>query len=156
MIWSLQPFSQYYDLASHTNYVVCVNFIHKWRDLQFEVDSERQIFGNFICSHCFCQKSAARKSPKKYFHIFVSNSGFTSNKPTHYLLDYGDLTIILDWRITAKAIFILMPSWFLFRECLISWLGINCGIIMNLNERLSIKKCFQEGPTPRLAFLNSL
>ena len=32
------------DLVSHTTYVVCVNFIHKWRDLQFKVDSERQIF----------------------------------------------------------------------------------------------------------------
>ena len=29
------------DLVSHTTYVVCVNFIHKWRDLQFKVDSER-------------------------------------------------------------------------------------------------------------------
>ena len=32
------------DLVSHTTYVVCVNFIHKWRDLLFTVDSERQIF----------------------------------------------------------------------------------------------------------------
>ena len=32
------------DLVSHTTYVVFVNFIHKWRDLQFKVDSERQIF----------------------------------------------------------------------------------------------------------------
>ena len=32
------------DLVSHTTYVVCVNFIHKWRDLQFKVDSEQQIF----------------------------------------------------------------------------------------------------------------
>ena len=31
------------DLVSHTTYVVCVNFIHKWRDLQFKDDSERQI-----------------------------------------------------------------------------------------------------------------
>ena len=31
-------------LVSHTTYVVCVNFIHKWRDLQFKVDSERKIF----------------------------------------------------------------------------------------------------------------
>ena len=40
------------DLVSHTAYVVCVNLIHKWRDLQFNDDSERQIFrenfhGNF-------------------------------------------------------------------------------------------------------------
>ena len=32
------------DLVSHITYVVCVNFIHKWRDLQFKVDSERKIF----------------------------------------------------------------------------------------------------------------
>ena len=31
-------------LVSHTTYVVCVNFIHKWRDLQFKIDSERKIF----------------------------------------------------------------------------------------------------------------
>ena len=32
------------DLVSHTSDVVCVNFIHKWRDLQFKVDLEHQIF----------------------------------------------------------------------------------------------------------------
>ena len=25
-------------LVAHTTYVVCVNFIHKWRELQFKVD----------------------------------------------------------------------------------------------------------------------
>ena len=68
------------NLVSHTNYVLCVNFIHKWRDLQFKVDSERQIFwetfhGNFISSQDYCQKSAERKSPKKYFSYFVLMSG---------------------------------------------------------------------------------
>ena len=29
--WSLQSFSPVIDLISHTTYVVCVNFIHKWR-----------------------------------------------------------------------------------------------------------------------------
>ena len=32
------------DLVSHATYVVCVNFIYKWRNLQFKVDSERQTF----------------------------------------------------------------------------------------------------------------
>ena len=32
------------DLVSHTTYVVCVNLIHKWRDLQFKAVSEQQIF----------------------------------------------------------------------------------------------------------------
>ena len=58
------------DLVFHSN------FIHKWRDLQFKVDSEGQIFwenfhGNFIYSQSFCQKSAEKKSPKKYFSYFV-------------------------------------------------------------------------------------
>ena len=39
-------------LVSHTTYVMCVNSMLKWWDLQFKVDSERQIFwetfhGNF-------------------------------------------------------------------------------------------------------------
>ena len=55
---------------------VCFNFIHKCRDLQFKVNFERQIFWetfqcNFIYSQSFCQKSAERKSLKKYFFYFV-------------------------------------------------------------------------------------
>ena len=42
--WLLQPCSQDYGLASDTTHVVCVNFRHEWRDLQFKVDSKRQIF----------------------------------------------------------------------------------------------------------------
>ena len=66
--WSLQPFGQDYDLASPVTYVVCVNFIHEWRDQQFKVDSETQFFleafhGNFIYSQSFCLKSAKRKWP---------------------------------------------------------------------------------------------
>ena len=101
--WPLQPFSQDYSLASHTMHVVCVYFIREWRDQQFNVDFALQIFeklfhGGFIYFQSFCQKSAERKSPKKFF-LFIfhflwltwdTNPGFTSNKPTHYLLDYGD------------------------------------------------------------------
>ena len=32
------------DLVFHITYVVGVNLIHMWRDLQFKADSERQIF----------------------------------------------------------------------------------------------------------------
>ena len=68
--WPLQPFRQYFGLDSHTTHVVCVNFVRDWRDLQFNVDSERQIFeklfnGNLFYSQSFCQKSAQRKLPKK-------------------------------------------------------------------------------------------
>ena len=59
---------------------------------------EKPFHGRFILTHgVFCQKSAERKSPRKYFfHIsfwcltWDTNPGFTSNKPTHYLLDCGD------------------------------------------------------------------
>ena len=83
--WPLQPFSQdYCFLVSRTTYVVCIKFIYK-------IDAERQIFwesfhGNFIYSQSFWQKSAESQSPKKYFlyFVFMSNPGFTSNKPTQY------------------------------------------------------------------------
>ena len=63
------------DLTSYTTYVVCVNYIHEWRDLQFKVDSERPIFwetfhGSFNYSQSVCQKFAEKKSPKKYFFLF--------------------------------------------------------------------------------------
>ena len=68
------------DLVSHATYVACIKFIHKWRDLQFKVLSERQIFlktfrGNFIYSQNIYQKSAKRKSLKKYFSYFVLMCG---------------------------------------------------------------------------------
>ena len=100
--WPLQPFSQDYALTSHTTHVVYVNFIHEQRDLQFNVDSERQIFeklfhGSFIYSQSFCQKSAERKSLKKYFSYLIFDDWpgiwtqpFSSNKPTHYILIHGD------------------------------------------------------------------
>ena len=81
IIGHYNPSVRIIDLVSHTTYVVCVNFLHKWRDLQFKVDSERQIFfwetfhGNFTYFQSFCQKSAERKSPKKYFSYFVLTSG---------------------------------------------------------------------------------
>ena len=76
--WPLQPFSHEYDLAPHTTHVVCVNSIRKWRDLQFNVDSEGQIFEKlflwqvYLLSE-FCQKSAERKSLN--FSYFVLMPG---------------------------------------------------------------------------------
>ena len=45
--WSLKYFSLDNNLVSDITYVECVNFIREWQDLQFNVDSERQIFENF-------------------------------------------------------------------------------------------------------------
>ena len=52
LIVHYNPSVRIINLVSHITYVVCVNFIHKWRNLQFQVDSEWQIFwetfhGNF-------------------------------------------------------------------------------------------------------------
>ena len=75
--WPLQAFSQDYGLTSHTNHDVCVNFIDEWRNVQLKIDSKRRIFlRNFswqfyFNTQSFCQKSAERMSPKKYFHIFI-------------------------------------------------------------------------------------
>ena len=44
IIGHYNPSVRIIDLVSHTTYVVCVNFKHKSRDLQYKVDSERQIF----------------------------------------------------------------------------------------------------------------
>ena len=44
IIGHYNPSVRIIDLVSHTTYVVCVNFMHDWRVVQFKVDSERQIF----------------------------------------------------------------------------------------------------------------
>ena len=71
--WPLQSFSQDYGLASHTTHVVCVNFIRERRDLEFNGDSERQIFeklfhGSFIYSQSFCWEEVAEEI---FFYIYI-------------------------------------------------------------------------------------
>ena len=44
IIGHYHPSVRIIDLVSPTTCVVCANFIYKWQDLQFKVDSERQIF----------------------------------------------------------------------------------------------------------------
>ena len=77
--WSLQIFSQDYNLTSHTTYVVYVN----WRYLQFKVDSERQIFQKLFMLILFIFRvfagnllSGSRR--RNTFRIFVlmSDLGF--------------------------------------------------------------------------------
>ena len=97
IIGHYNPSVRIIDLVSHTTYVVCGNFIHKWRDLQFKVDTDLQNFwqtfhGKFINTQCFCKKSAERIfSKKSLFSILFwclaccSNPGFTTNKSTNTL-----------------------------------------------------------------------
>ena len=65
-----QHFSQDYGLTSHITHVEYVNFIRKWQDLQFNVDSEWQIFEKLFTLRIFA-RYLLRKSQKRYFHIFV-------------------------------------------------------------------------------------
>ena len=79
-----------------------VNFIRDWRDLQFTwlagpTVFEKLFHGSFY-SQSFCQNSAERKSPKKYFFIFnfydwpeIRTQAFESNKPTHYTATSCDI-----------------------------------------------------------------
>ena len=74
--WS-QPFNYDYDLVSHViNYVVCVLTLHmNGRTYSLKLIPNNRFLWNFswqffISSQSFCQKSAERKSPKKYFFIF--------------------------------------------------------------------------------------
>ena len=58
------PFSQDYDIVSHTTYVVCVNFIRESWELQFNVDPEWQIFWEAVFIE-FKAQSSQWKRPKK-------------------------------------------------------------------------------------------
>ena len=97
--WPLQPFSQDYDLASHTIHVVCINFTHKWRDLQFHIDSKRQIFWEsfslqvYLRSEFLPEIYGEKISEEIFFYIsfwcltWDTKPHFTCTKPAHYLLD---------------------------------------------------------------------
>ena len=101
--WSLHnPSVRILDLVSHTTYVVCINFIHKWRDLQIKVNFERQIFwasfhGNiYLLLRVFARNLLREEIAEEMLFVFcfwylawVSNPSLTSNKPTVYILDYG-------------------------------------------------------------------
>ena len=89
-------------MTSLLTLLVCVNFIHEWRHLQFKIDSERQIFEKLVMAILFTLRVFARnllrRSRRRNIFIFSYwcltwglNSGFTSNKPTHYLLNYGNI-----------------------------------------------------------------
>ena len=105
---------RFIDLVSHTTYIVCINFIHKWRLLQFIVAAERQIFQKpfmvvFLLSE-FLPEICWEEIAKKILFVicfdsvaWATNPGFTSNKPTHYLLNCGKFIYICILRILTKV-----------------------------------------------------
>ena len=98
--WSLQPFGQDYGRASHATFVVWVNFIYEWREKL--TSNDRFLRNFFIADFILLSGVFARKLLRgnRWRNIFVHISfwclswdgkpGFTSNKPTHYVLEYGD------------------------------------------------------------------
>ena len=72
---SLQPISQVYDLASHSTYVVYVNFIH-----EFKVDSERQILEKLFMAILFILRVFAshllRRRRRRYIFVLMSDLWF--------------------------------------------------------------------------------
>ena len=106
--WPLQPFCQDYGLASHTTYVVCVHFIRKWRSYSLTSTANARFLRNFFMAGLFTVRVFTRNLPRGnrrrnilFFYIsfrcltWDTKPGFTSNKPTHYLLDYGHFFYIL-------------------------------------------------------------
>ena len=76
----LQPFSQDYNLASKTTYVMCVNFIHKWRET-YSLKStlnDRFFEEPFMAILLMADIFSANEV---FFHISFR---LTSNKVTHY------------------------------------------------------------------------
>ena len=80
------------DLVPHNTYIVCVNFIHKWLDLQFKVDSERKIFWeSFSWQFYFSLRVFAKnllpgaiiKSSACFTSIHCKISAFSSHTARH-------------------------------------------------------------------------
>lgn len=82
------------------------NFIHEWLDLQFEINTERQLgkLSMVIClfsPNRFYQASCARKPFEKIILFLlllkISNRGLKLGiepcKPSHYLLDHGNFIL---------------------------------------------------------------
>ena len=59
-----------FDLVSNRTYVVCVNFIHKWRDLQFKVDSEREIFFRYFSWQFYLLSEFLAENAEEILFVF--------------------------------------------------------------------------------------
>ena len=96
-----------------TPLMLCVLiFIHKWLDLQSTLNDrffERRFMAIlFVLSEFLPEICWKEITEKNTFCIlfwclaWVSNNGFSSNKPTHYLLDHGDFMRGWGWAIVSN------------------------------------------------------
>ena len=77
--------SLYNALASHTTCIVCVNCIREWRDLQFNINSDYRFFSFkklFHVKFYLLSKFLPEICISFWCLTWVTNQGFTSNKPT--------------------------------------------------------------------------
>ena len=92
--WPLEPFSQDYNLASHTYSLKSVSNGRVLRDFSWTF--------HFIFTFGGFFRNLLRASRERNIFIFSFwyltwglNRGLSSNKPIHYPLDYGDFRIAL-------------------------------------------------------------
>ena len=93
------PLVRIIDLFSYSTYVVCVNFIYKWRDLQSTPNDRffEKLFVAILFTLAVFARNLLRGNLRwNTFRIsfwclaWGSNPGFSSNNPKHYLLDHGE------------------------------------------------------------------
>ena len=93
--WSLHLVNQDYGIISYATYVVCITFKCEWRDLQFKVHCERQIFETFFRAIIFIFYLLSELLPEIFGEEVIRclsrslNRVFISNKTAYYLLDYS-------------------------------------------------------------------
>ena len=97
--------SRNYDLASHTTHVVCVNFTRVCWDLQFNIDFERQIFGEaFSCQVYLLSEFLPEICWEEVAEEIISYIRFEAwpNMHTQYLLGYGYFNSIITTQSLIK------------------------------------------------------
>ena len=103
---------------------MCVNFIHKWRDLQFKVGfflrnfSWQFLFTLRVYARNLLRGNCRRNTFRILLWCLASNPVFSSNKPIHYLLDHGDFNGIKtkvmkleSWKICHIMYHIQIVKW---------------------------------------------
>ena len=111
-------------IAQHITYFMRVNFKYDWRNLQFKIDFDRQIFekllnGNFIYSYGFWPEICWEELAEEIFlHILFYwrclsfNRDLMYNKPAHYSLPYGIAYVkmgLITLAMNLEARFYVLP-----------------------------------------------
>ena len=130
MIGRYNPSVRIIDLVSHTTSVVCVNFLYISGGTYSLKSIPNDRFEKLFMAILFTLRVFARNllrgnRRRNTFCILFwclawdSNPGFSSNKPTHYLLDHGDfqpfISLFESFKTTKEEIYMHSLS---FLKCL--------------------------------------